>query len=95
MDKYLKKYKKLKKPYKLSIVFIGLSAILLLFLVFLVLFPILNISENDLNAVSSDKELDRIIIINNILSVAIIISSFMALIFAVIGKSRDKRKSKK
>ena len=95
MDKYLKKYKKLKKPYKVSIIFIGLSTILLLFLVFLVLFPILNISENDLSAVSSDKEFDRIIIINNILSVAIIISSIMALVFAVIGKSRDKRKSKK
>lgn len=95
MDKYLKKFKKLKKPYKLSVIFIGLSTTLLFLLVIFVLFPILNLSVNEATAVSSSEDFDRILVINNILSGMIIVSSIAALTSAIVGKSRDKQKSKK
>ena len=95
MDKYLKQYRKLQKPYKLSVVFIGVSSVLLVLLIFLVLVPILNISANEATAAGSSNEFDRILIINNILVVPILLSSFAALACALIGKKHDKRKSKK
>jgi uncharacterized BrkB/YihY/UPF0761 family membrane protein len=96
MQKYLNKYNKLQKPYKVSIIAIGISVVLLIFIFILVLIPLLNISNDEANVVASSKDFDRISMLNNILSVLVIVSSVISLIFAVFGRRKHvKKRSKK
>lgn len=94
MEKYLKKYSKLQNSYRLSVLFIAVSFFLVFLFLVSVLIPLLGISGDESSAVSSSLEFDRILLINNVLTVLIIVSSALSLIFALHGKKRSKNRGR-
>jgi amino acid transporter len=96
MHKYIKKFSKLNKKNKISIIAIGLSMFLMILLLIFVLIPLLGISDNEAEAVKNSNEFDRMIVFNNVLSVLILLSSVTSLVFVLLGRQKHgKKKSKK
>jgi glucan phosphoethanolaminetransferase (alkaline phosphatase superfamily) len=87
MEKYKTKFNKLNNYKKIAVVFIVIAFLATVFIVLFVLIPVLNLSSE---VTTADKQLDNLVMLNNIASVVIIVSMISAFVFILLARQKTK-----